>query len=118
MKNMNIGKLIVAGIMLVAANLAFAEVDADELRGRILEVDTDARTLTLRLIEVGANIDEPVDTIQTYKIPESVEIMDEFVSDPFPDQLGDLEEDEVVTVELDVEDRAMARKLRYGNEYR
>ncbi len=113
MRMIQLDKLLIAGLLLLTANTAFADVDADELRGRVLDVDTNARTLTLHLIEVGENVDEPVNSIQTYKIPESVVIHDEFRTEILSDSLGDIAEDEIVTVELDVDDRAMARGILY-----
>ncbi|MEZ5492382.1 MAG: hypothetical protein R3F50_19030 [Gammaproteobacteria bacterium] len=109
-------KLVTVLLLIFAVSSAWAEVEDDELRGRVLDVDVMERTLTLHLIEVGASVDEPVNSIQTYKIPTSVVIRDEYRWEVLPDTLDDIEEDEIVTVELDVEDRAMARGIKYDGQ--
>jgi len=115
MKILTIKQTCLTGLIMLFASSGALAIEPDQLSGRVLDRDLNARTLTLHLTEVGDNVDEPVNSIQTYKIPETVEIQDDWQTDVLPDDLSDIQEGEIVTLDLDIEDRAMARTIRYNS---
>jgi hypothetical protein len=104
-------KLSLSGITFLSVFLWSASataIEPDELKGRVLEVNERERMLTLQIVEVGQDVPGTVDAVNTFRIDESTEFNDGF---SFKDRLGDIQEQEIVTVELDLDHPTHARAI-------
>ncbi|MCW8194658.1 hypothetical protein F6455_07645 [Proteobacteria bacterium 005FR1] len=94
-------------IMLVGAVSAFAQVsddpvnvEEDELRGMVINVDEEANTLTIRPVEVGENLNIPVGTNQTFDVDEQTIIRDDVYATQL-DGLENIHENDMVRIDFE-----------------
>jgi hypothetical protein len=111
MKTSLLKNILASAVLLLTVSSAWA-LENDQLRGEVLAVDVEERTLTLRVMEVGTNVDEPLYTVKTFKVPESAEVEDDFSSEAFPDTLEDIAEEDIVMIVLDIDDPTIVRGMR------
>lgn len=105
-------KLMLLSTLLFVATPLLA-VEPDQIRGRVLNVAEDSRMLTLRVLETGDLVDQQVDVVRSYTIPENADIEANLRTDILDNELGEIEETEIVTIEIDVDEPGNARNVRY-----
>jgi len=91
-------KTLIAAALLLPA-LAFG-LQEDQLRGRVVEVNEDARTITLKILEVGEDLDYKKDVVHVFPVPEEANV-EGLLSTDIMASLGDIEKDDMVRVEFD-----------------
>lgn len=65
---------VFAVLMTVLASSAIADIQSDRIRGHVLSVDAEERMLEIEILEVGSMIDAEAGTVETYHVPETIDV--------------------------------------------
>jgi hypothetical protein len=91
-------------------------VEEDELRGMVVNVDEEANTLTIRPVEVGENLNIPEGTNQTFEIDEQTIIRDDVYATQL-DGLENIHENDMVRIDFEeMGGRMLARNVTRDQE--
>lgn len=103
-------------VCLFAFCSASVAIEEDELRGRVLDVDEQANTLTVRPSEVGEALNIPTDGTQTFEVDAETIIEDDVYATQL-DGLQNIRENDVVRISFDTEPggRMVARTVGRGD---
>lgn len=84
---MKFASYITALFMTLLTTSALA-IQGDRIKGEVLSVDADERTMRIEILEVGANVDATVGTRESYSVPADVPIefeIDGSIYQPYPE---------------------------------
>lgn len=95
-------KYVLIAVLLFSSGAVSAAVEEDELRGRVVEVDEQANTVTIRASEVGEALNIPTDSTQTFEVDESTIIRDDVYATQL-DDLGNIHENDIVRIDFNAE---------------
>lgn len=87
-------------------------VEEDELRGMVVDVNEEANSLTIRPVEVGENVNIPTGSNQTFEVDARTVIRDDVYATQL-DGLENIHENDMVRLDFDTEagGRMIARNL-------
>tara|TARA_R110002073_G_scaffold277379_1_gene441266 strand:- start:1324 stop:1674 length:351 start_codon:yes stop_codon:yes gene_type:complete len=107
----HISKNLFLVIVAVCFSVSAWAIEPDELQGTVIDINEGDMSITVRVSEVGSQLDTPVNSVQTYMISENTNIVDDREFEILADDLGDIQRDEEVTLDFDIEDPTYARTI-------